>query len=84
MDKVSKPHREIPDCTQGGIVYFSVFFYSLGLSIPNDDVGPVVKTVHSQRRPRGPMDKASDYESGDSRFQSRRGRVSDIVHFIYR
>ena len=27
-----------------------------------------------QRRPRGPMDKASDYESGDSRFESWRGR----------
>ena len=27
------------------------------------------------RRPRGPMDKASDYESGDSRFESWRGRV---------
>ena len=25
-------------------------------------------------RPRGPMDKASDYESGDSRFESWRGR----------
>ena len=24
--------------------------------------------------PRGPMDKASDYESGDSRFESWRGR----------
>ena len=26
------------------------------------------------RWPRGPMDKASDYESGDSRFESWRGR----------
>ena len=26
-------------------------------------------------RPRGPMDKASDYESGDSRFESWRGRI---------
>ena len=26
------------------------------------------------RRPRGPTDKASDYESGDSRFESWRGR----------
>ena len=25
--------------------------------------------------PRGPMDKASDYESGDSRFESWRGRL---------
>ena len=26
-------------------------------------------------RPRGPMDKAPDYESGDSRFESWRGRI---------
>ena len=75
MDKASKAHHDIPDSTQGGIVYFSVFFYSLGLSTQNDEVGPVVKTLHSHRRPRGPMDKASDYESGDSRFESWRGRV---------
>ena len=27
------------------------------------------------KRPRGPMDKASDYESGDSKFESLRGRL---------
>ena len=76
MDKAWKAgHHDIPDSTKGWIVYFSVFFYSLGLSMQNDEVGPVVKTLHSHRRPRGPMDKASDYESGDSRFESWRGRV---------
>ena len=75
MDKVSKAHNEIPDSTQGGLVYFPVFFYILGLSMPNDKGWPVVHTLHSHRRPRGPMDKASDYESGDSRFESWRGRV---------
>ena len=30
--------------------------------------------IKLQGRPRGPMDKASDYESGDSRFKSLRGR----------
>ena len=34
------------------------------ISIPNDEVGPVVKTLHSQRRSRGLMDKAPDYQSG--------------------
>ena len=36
--------------------------------------------VTSEIRPRGPMDKASDYESGDSRFESWRGH-STFVHF---
>ena len=31
-------------------------------------------TDHNSWRPRCPMDKASDYESGDSRFESWRGR----------
>ena len=30
-------------------------------------------------RPRGPTDKASDYESGDSRFESWRGRLFRIM-----
>ena len=29
-----------------------------------------------QDRPRGPMDKAPDFESGDCRFESCRGRIS--------
>ena len=31
-------------------------------------------TSHAAGRPCGPMDKASDYESGDSRFESWQGR----------
>ena len=34
------------------------------------------------RRPRGPMDKASDYESGDSRFESWRGRAFFTIYFV--
>ena len=30
-------------------------------------------------RPCGPMDKASDYESGDSRFESWQGRFFSVV-----
>ena len=33
-----------------------------------------IKNPISYNRPRGPTDKASDYESGDSRFESWRGR----------
>ena len=33
-----------------------------------------IKNQVSYNRPRGPTDKASDYESGDSRFESWRGR----------
>ena len=33
-----------------------------------------IKNPFSYNRPRGPTDKASDYESGDSRFESWRGR----------
>ena len=33
-----------------------------------------MKNPISYNRPRGPTDKASDYESGDSRFESWRGR----------
>ena len=33
-----------------------------------------MKNPISNNRPRGPTDKASDYESGDSRFESWRGR----------
>ena len=32
-----------------------------------------IKNPISYNRPRGPTDKASDYESGDSRFESWRG-----------
>ena len=32
------------------------------------------ETLLKHDRPRGPTDKASDYESGDSRFESWRGR----------
>ena len=32
-----------------------------------------MKNPISNNRPRGPTDKASDYESGDSRFESWRG-----------
>ena len=32
-----------------------------------------IKNPFSYNRPRGPTDKASDYESGDSRFESWRG-----------
>ena len=41
------------------------------------------------RWPCGPTDKASDYESGDSRFESCHGRISlshtkiDFIHNIY-
>ena len=31
--------------------------------------------LHLQDRPRGPMDKAPDFESGDCRFESCRGRI---------
>ena len=31
-------------------------------------------------RPRGPMDKASDYESGDSRFESEFTEVEVNIH----
>ena len=33
-----------------------------------------IKNPIIYNRPRGPTDKASDYESGDSRFKSWRGR----------
>ena len=34
----------------------------------------VLRAFSHSERPRGPTDKASDYESGDSRFESWRGR----------
>ena len=40
-----------------------------------------IKNPISYNRPRGPTDKASDYESGDSRFESWRGR-SFIFFFL--
>ena len=49
MDKASKAHNEIPDSTQGGFVYFPVFVFFLGLSMPNDKGGPAVQTLHSHR-----------------------------------
>ena len=42
-----------------------------------------IKNPISYNRPRGPTDKASDYESGDSRFESWRGRFF-FKHFIAR
>ena len=39
-----------------------------------------IKNSVIYNRPRGPTDKASDYESGDSRFESWRGR-SFIIFF---
>ena len=42
-----------------------------------------IKNPISYNRPRGPTDKASDYESGDSRFESWRGRFF-FKHFITR
>ena len=35
----------------------------------------IVTSLAFRRRPRGPTDKAPDYESGDSRFESWRGRI---------
>ena len=34
-------------------------------------------------RPCGPMDKASDYESGDSRFESWQGRAASFSHNLF-
>ena len=34
----------------------------------------VLRALSHSERSRGPTDKASDYESGDSRFESWRGR----------
>ena len=34
----------------------------------------MLRAFSYSERPRGPTDKASDYESGDSRFESWRGR----------
>jgi hypothetical protein len=31
------------------------------------------RMIHHHNRPRGPTDKASDYESGDCGFESHRG-----------
>ena len=39
-----------------------------------DEFLGIENRLHRHRRPRGPTDKASDYESGDSRFESWRGR----------
>ena len=36
-----------------------------------------------RRRPCGPMDKASDYGSGDSRFESWQGRFLFIFFFLF-
>ena len=39
-----------------------------------DEFLGIENRLHRRRRPRGPTDKASDYESGDSRFDSWCGR----------
>ena len=39
-----------------------------------DEFLGIKNRLHNHRWPRGPTDKASDYESGDSRFESWRGR----------
>ena len=39
-----------------------------------EEIQLVCISTRFSRWPRGPMDKASDYESGDSRFESWRGR----------
>ena len=36
----------------------------------------------TRRWPCGPMDKASDYESGDSRFESWQGRFLFLIFFF--
>ena len=41
-----------------------------------------IKNPISYNRPRGPTDKASDYESGDSRFESWRGRSFTFLSCI--
>ena len=45
---------------------------SLSLLAVDDVIGSYLGKC---RRPRGPTDKAPDYESGDSRFESWRGRI---------
>ena len=37
--------------------------------------------ANSEHRPRGPMDKAPDYESGDCGFESHRGQVFQGSNF---
>ena len=45
----------------------------------------VLRTARTRRllchRPRGPMDKVSDYGSEDSRFESWRGRFLSVIVF---
>ena len=41
-----------------------------------------IKNPINYNRPRGPTDKASDYESGDSRFESWRGRSFILLSCI--
>jgi hypothetical protein len=45
----------------------------------------ITKAYNLQRQlwPCGPMDKASDYESGDSRFESWQGRIDNALALIY-
>ena len=39
--------------------------------------------VEAAGRPCGPTDKASDYESGDSRFESWQGRFFFCISFFH-
>ena len=64
-------NQGIPGSNPGGVDHFCFCekcIKNLYICLNNCDAVMLCK------RPRGPMDKASDYESGDSRFESWRGR----------
>ena len=65
-------NQGIPSSNPCGVDYFSISQKGIRNSyICSNDCDAVMLC----KRPRGPMDKVSDYESGDSKFESLRGRL---------
>ena len=55
----------------------------VSLRLPLISINYKIFTKFVVWRPCGPMDKASDYESGDSRFESWQGRAISFSNFFF-